>query len=79
MAKPGRPGIYTDKQWEWIAARFKDGYSLQKLSDFCGLHPTTIYSHLISNKLVEKNKKPVLADLDNRKKEFNALASERNI
>ena len=65
------PGdMYSDAQWEWIAAKRAEGYSMRKLSDFLGLNTDAVLTALRVRGLVPQEKPTEPLD----RLEFNALA-----
>ena len=65
------PGdMYSDAQWEWIAAKRSEGYSMQELSVFLGVNPDTVLTALRVRGLAPQGHPTEPLDRD----EFNALA-----
>ena len=65
------PGdMYSDAQWEWVAAKRAEGYSMRKLSDFLAINTDAVLTALRVRGLVpqEKPTEPLY------RAEFNALA-----
>jgi len=69
----GRISVYTAKQWDWIAARYMEGYTYRELADFTGLCLQSIAQKLCS---MGANRHPERLPLESRKAEFNALCGE---
>lgn len=65
------PGaLYSDAQWEWIAAKRAEGYSMRQLSDFLGLNAESVLTALRVRGLAPQEKPTEPLD----RSEFNALA-----
>ena len=65
------PGdMYSDAQWEWIAAKRAEGYSMRQLSDFLGLNAESVLTALRVRGLAPQEKPTEPLD----RSEFNALA-----
>ena len=65
------PGdMYSDAQWEWIAAKRAEGYSMRKLSDFLGINTDAVLTALRVRGLVPQERPAEPLD----RSEFNALA-----
>ena len=65
------PGdMYSDTQWEWIAAKRAEGYSMRQLSDFLGLNAESVLTALRVRGLVPQERPAEPLD----RSEFNALA-----
>lgn len=65
------PGdMYSDAQWEWVAAKRAEGYSMRKLSDFLGINTDAVLTALRVRGLVPQEKPTEPLD----RAEFNALA-----
>lgn len=65
------PGdMYSDAQWEWVAAKRAEGYSMRKLSDFLGLNTDSVLTALRVRGLVPQERPTEPLD----RAEFNALA-----
>lgn len=65
------PGdMYSDAQWEWVAAKRAEGYSMLKLSDFLGINTDAVLTALRVRGLVPQEKPTEPLD----RAEFNALA-----
>lgn len=60
--------IYSAKQWQWVADRRKEGYTLKEIAAFLGLGMGTVYERT--------RKKHPLPPLEQRKAEFCALPDE---
>ena len=67
--------VYTTKQWEWIADRYHEGYSLQALADWLDLNRNTVRMKLDSMGC-RTGRQDMREELDRRKKEFMALYEE---
>ena len=37
---------FSEEQWMWIAARYREGYTQQVLADFLGVNRYTVARHL---------------------------------
>lgn len=65
------PGdMYSDAQWEWIAAKRAEGYSMRKLSGFLGINTDAVLKALRVRGLAPQEKPTEPLD----RAEFNALA-----
>lgn len=65
------PGdMYSDAQWEWIAAKRAEGYSMRKLSDFLGINTDAVLTALRVRGLAPQERPTEPLD----RSEFNALA-----
>ncbi len=63
--------LYTKKQWNWVADRRKEGYTLKELADFLGTNQSWVSIHT--------RRKDILSPLEQRKSEFYALPDERHL
>ena len=36
------PDIYTEAQWQWIEAKYREGYYISQLADFLGISRETL-------------------------------------
>ena len=64
------PGdMYSDAQWEWIAAKRAEGYSMRKLSAFLGLNTNAVLTALRVRGLAPQERPTEPLD----RSEFNAL------
>lgn len=62
----GPKSVYTEKQWEWVRQRAREGYKIDELVQFVGLTENTVRIHL-------REGYRALPPLESRKAEFNAL------
>lgn len=46
MSREKNGGSYTQAQWDWVADRYREGYTLAELSRFLYLRHSTITYHL---------------------------------
>ena len=65
---------YNESQWHWVADRLSEGYKLYEVADFIGLSGQAIRDnlYLLGRFLLLEDRVP----LEERKKEFYALASD---
>lgn len=64
---------FTDAQWQWVAARYLEGYTEKALGDFLGIHRNTVRFHLRKMGVIPWAKEE-LCPLEDMKKEFMELA-----
>ncbi len=67
--------FFTTRQWQWIGERFREGYSLETLAVFLGVHRETVRRGLIRIGIKPRNKQ-VLSSLARRKQDFLLLGQE---
>lgn len=63
---------FSTAQWQWLLARYAEGYRLQELADWLGLHPRTVSRHwdeLGLRTLIRED----LTPLHERRQEFEVL------
>lgn len=65
-------GTYSRRQWDWVAERWQEGYTLRQLGDFLGLAKETVRRRFQRMGLRPYSKQE-LPDLAERKSEFNQL------
>lgn len=65
--------LYSKAQWEWVAARYKEGYTLVELGEFLGVHYTTVLHRMRAMNVKPPQYRPPLRK---RASEFNALREE---
>lgn len=70
MGKRGVKSIYSDAQWEWVADRYAEGYTLRELGEFLGMDYRTVQCHVSG---VRPERRLPLWQLAN---EFNALRED---
>lgn len=71
MRRYSFPGnMYSDAQWEWVANKRAQGYSMRQLSAFLGVNTGTILSALRVRDLAPQERPTEPLD----REEFNALA-----
>ena len=68
--------FFTEKQWEWVAERYREGYTQKMLAEFLGINRYTIQRHFQKMGVI-----PYALDeldpLSERKKEFIELGEEK--
>lgn len=65
--------IFTSEQWEWVARKYLEGYTIMSLSRFLGVHRATVCRHLQEMGVMPY----ALSDLPELDKaEFNALGGK---
>lgn len=69
--------LYTNKQWEWLADRYREGYSVREIRRFLELSRCSV-SHKLTRmvKQEERQKNTQLVPLWMRKEEFYAVYEE---
>ena len=67
--------LYTQAQWTWCARKFREGYSMESLSRFLGVHRETVRRHLVGMGEIPEHRND-LPTLDTFADEFNGLAKE---
>lgn len=73
--------LYSPAQWDWIAERYKDGYTMKKLGDFLEVQTNTVGVQLAKRgiKCGDRTKRFVGVPLIARKDEFNALWNKESL
>lgn len=68
------PNPYNTSQWNWIADRLEEGYKMRDMEEFLGMTDNSVRYNLIElgRRLPPEDRIP----LNERKKEFNALAGD---
>lgn len=74
MGKRGATSIFTDAQWDWVAEKYKEGYSAYSLADFLGMTTTPVYNQIKKRGVVTEGKKP--RPLSDFADEFNRLGDQ---
>lgn len=68
--------FFTEKKWEWVAERYREGYTQKMLAEFLGINRYTIQRHFQKMGVI-----PYALDeldpLSERKKEFIELGEEK--
>lgn len=71
MRRYSFPGdMYSDAQWEWVASKRAEGYSMRQLSAFLGLNTDAVLTALRVRGLAPQERPTEPLD----RSEFNALA-----
>lgn len=68
--------LFTEKQWEWIADRYREGYTQKMLAEFLGINRYTIQRHFQKMCVIPYHLNE-LEPLSERKKEFIELRKEK--
>lgn len=63
--------FFTRDQWQWLADRYREGYPIQELSAFLGVHRETVRRGLIRQGV--RTGPGGLPPLNDRKQEFYGL------
>lgn len=63
--------LYTAAQWQWVAERYLQGYTMRELAKFLGVHHNTVAFHL---QKLEVDR--MLVPLEERKREFVDLGND---
>ena len=74
MEGPGRQSIFSKEQWDWIAARYLEGYSYGELADFIGLCRQSVAQKLC--RMGVKRGRATMQPLKARRAEFNTLGRD---
>lgn len=61
-----QPDLYSKAQWEWVAQRREEGYTLRELAEFLGVSIGCVTNHVVGYSRQ-------LPPLKSRVEEFNAL------
>lgn len=64
---------YTEVQWQWVAARYREGYTQKMLAEFMCVSSFTI-QHRLQKMGVIPYRREELDPLESRKQEFMELA-----
>ena len=70
MGKTGW-SLYTERQWQWVADRYREGYTARELADFLCVDYGTVCKHMRSMGVKREPWKKL--PLKDRAKEFNSL------
>jgi len=66
---------FTEKQWQWVADRFREGYTQTILGEFLGVNRYTVMRHL-QQMGVLPYARDELDPLESRKQEFMDLEKD---
>lgn len=73
MPKPPKSLLpYTNAQWDWVAARYREGYRIKELAEFLGINRENVRKNL-ARLGVHPYAQDELDPLSSRKAEFNQL------
>lgn len=68
--------FFTDLQWDWVADRLQDGYTINEVADFLGVHRNSIRRGLIRRGIKPLDRED-LPPLKLRRAEFLGLTRVR--
>ena len=60
---------YTEAQWQWVADRFREGYTQKDLGKFLGVNRYTVQRHLMQMGVIPYARDE-LDPLESRRQEF---------
>lgn len=76
MPKPPKSLLpYTNAQWDWVAARYREGYRIKELAEFLGINRESV-RHNLARLGVVPYAHDELDPLSSRAAEFNALGDD---
>ena len=64
----------SEAQWQWIIARYREGYSKKAICLFLGMHRTTLF-RILQRRGVIPEAQDALEPLEERRNEFEALGA----
>ena len=67
-------GRYTDQQWQWVAHRYRDGYSTAELAEFLCISEKSVRVHLKRRGIRFRHS---LLPLETRRASFERIAGQK--
>lgn len=64
--------LYTEKQWQWIEQKYRQGYYISQLAEFLGIGRETL-RRIFQRRGVRPVRHDEMTPLSDFRKEFNAL------
>lgn len=69
--------LYTEKQWEWIEAKYREGYFISQLAEFLGIGRETL-RRIFQRRGLRPVSHDEMTPLSEFRREFYALGGEQD-
>lgn len=71
------PDLYTEAQWQWIEAKYREGYFMSQLAEFLGIGRETL-RRIFQRRGIRPISHDEMTPLSEFRREFYALGGEQD-